>query len=357
MSMCVYVYLCLFLLALYFLFFVFISFNLLLVPSCVFLLSQVLFAFGPSLLSYLFWGFPSSPPSFLPPYSSFLFILPPRSVFVSCVCLPISSFHAPLFSLLLLFLSSFWLPLLPSSPLPSSVPLLPSSVLSCFSFPLLCSFCLIFSSFSYPSVFSLSLLLLFLLLIDPSLFPPLSPVSSFLSVVNLSTLPSPSFSFILSVSLLFSPLGFLYLSVISCSFFRFACFSVIEPYGLVFLFLYLCCFYILPVCHSVFLSFSFSLPVSPSTSLPLQFVFNRRVYYRFVCRLLVVRFLWSLPAPPPPPPLPPLVAFEIFVFLSSPPVSLRFISSFSFSFLASCCCLGSLSLSLSLLLVSFLPPW
>ena len=105
--------------------------------------------------------------------------------------------------------------------------------------------------------------------------------------------------------------------------------------------------YILTVCHSVFLSLSFSLPVSPSTSLPLRFVFTRCVYYQFVCRLLAVRFLWSLPAPAPPP-HPPLVAFDIFVFLSSPPVSLRFISSFPFSFLASCCCLGSLSLSLSL---------
>ena len=83
---CVYMYICLFLLASYFLFFVFISFILLL-PSCVFILPRVSFAFGPSLLYYLFWGFPSSSPSFLSPYSSFFPFLSSSSLCLHFLCL------------------------------------------------------------------------------------------------------------------------------------------------------------------------------------------------------------------------------------------------------------------------------
>ena len=111
---------------------------------------------------------------------------------------------------------------------------------------------------------------------------------------------------------------------------------------------YLCCFYILTVYHSVFLSLSFSLPVSPFTSLPLRFVFIRRVYYRFVCRLLAVRFLWSLPAPTSPPfPFLRLLPLTSSSFFSSglPPIhflvsflllSLLLLPWFSLSFSFSC---------------------
>ena len=143
--------------------------------------------------------------------------------------------------------------------------------------------------------------------------------SSYFSTFSYPTV----FSF--SLALLFSPLGFLSLLVLSCSFccFPFACFSVLEPYGLVFLFfLYLCCFYVLTVCHSVFLSLSFSLPVSPSTSLPLQLVFIRRLYSCAV-RLSSADGSLSLVSL-----CSPSSAYCLCdLHLSSAPVSLRFLST------------------------------
>ena len=118
----IYLGMCLCLLASYFLFFVFISFILLLVPSCVFLLFQVSFAFGPSLLAYLFWGFSSSSPSFLSPYSSFFHFHSSSSLCLRFLCL----------SSCFIVSCSF---------------LLPPAALSCFSFPLFSSLCLVFSSF------------------------------------------------------------------------------------------------------------------------------------------------------------------------------------------------------------------
>ena len=84
------------------------------------------FAFGHFIFSYLLCGFPSlSVSTFLSPSSSFSFSLfPPHSVFVSCVCLPLPSFLALLFSpscysFFLSFGYHYYYP-----PLPSSVPLI-----------------------------------------------------------------------------------------------------------------------------------------------------------------------------------------------------------------------------------------
>ena len=97
------------------------------------------------------------------------------------------------------------------------------------------------------------------------------------------------------------------------------------------------------------------LSASPFLS-PLPLLFLYSLYSSAVCfpgssSVVCWRYAFSGLSllPPPPPPLPPLIAFAIFVFISSAPVSLRFLSSFPFYFLASCCCLGSLSLSFSCL--------
>ena len=357
----------------------FISFIWLL-PSCVFLLSQVSFAFGPSLLSYLFRCFSSSSPSilhlllfFLLILLSLLFILPPRSVVVSCVYLPISSFHATFFSLLLLFPSIFL-------HLGYHYYFLPPSLL-CFSSSFFDFLLLFFSSFAFSTLYSLPLSLLFLILLfslclyfSSSFF--LWILHYFLSsffllyrqflhfflwsfyrlflrlTFSLSPLPPLFFSY---SSL--STLGFLSLSVLSCSFFRFPFF---------FFFFFFCLFLCSRAIWSRFL-FSFSifvvsiflrsvirfsyLSASPFLSrLPLLFLYS--LYSSAVCiissSVVCWRFVFSGLSllRPPPPPLPPLVAFEISsLFFSSglPPV--HFFVSF---LLPSLLLLPVFSLSLSL---------
>ena len=191
----------------------------------------------------------------------------------------------PCFSLLLLFLSSLRLPLLPPPPFPSSVPLLPSSVFSCFSSlslfsPLFVFYCFLlclffssssFLSSSYSTVFSF---------VSSSL--PSSSVffASFFSSAIASFFLSfwchfiaffLAYLFILLHSLFLcsslSSFGFLFpLSVISCSFFHFpfACFTVLELGNLAFRF-FLSLLLSLFVRSVIRFPFSrlFSLPVSP----------------------------------------------------------------------------------------------
>ena len=230
-------------------------------------------------------GFPSlSVSSFLPPSSS---SFPFHLFLLALSSFPVFVFLLPrFFSLLLLILSFFWLPRLPfpptllcSSPsffsfllllfLPSFLPLFSPIVRSYYFLLLLCLFSSSFFFWFFSYFFSSS-------------FPPLSPVSSFPSVIisclflrlaYSSSLTPPPFIFLFLFS--FS-LGLVSLSVISCSFFRFpfACFCVLELCGLVFRFFLLpfsffifACFYVLPVCQSFFVSLGFSLPFSPSASL------------------------------------------------------------------------------------------
>ena len=315
-------------------------------------------------------------------FSSFVFFLsvsslPPRSVFVFCVRLPLASFLSLLSSLSCysFFLSFFRLPRLPFPPtLLCSSPSFFGFLLFFFSlFPLSTFFSspsflfflflpsfllpLFFFLFSLllsgPTIFSSSFFFWFFSYFFSSSFPPLSPVSSFPSVLIsclfLSLAYSSSFTppFFLFLSL-FS-LGLVSLSVIICSFFRFPfasfCVLVFRFFLLPFSFCIFACFYVLPVCQSFFVSLGFSLPFSPSASLLQQLVFLRGS--SVVCWWFAfsgISLLTILPNP-----LPPLVAFAIFVFLSSAPVSLRFLSSFPFRFLASCCCIGYLSFSFSCL--------
>ena len=138
----------------------------------------------------------------------------------------------PFFSLLLLVLSFGCHVSL--SPLPSSVPLLPSSVFFCFSSPLFLLFLPFLLPLFSPIVrsyyfllclfFSSSFFFWFFSYFFPLSFPPLSPVSSFPSVIIsclfLSLAYSSSFTpFFSSSSLFFFSLGLVSLSVISCSFF------------------------------------------------------------------------------------------------------------------------------------------
>ena len=133
-------------------------------------------------------------------FLSFSF-LPPRSVFVYCVRLPLASFAALLSSP---SCCSFFLPFgchfyLPSPPYPSlflSFLLQFSLALLLFSFSLSSFSSLpLFSPISYPTVFRLclffspSFFFWFFGYFFSSSFPPLSPVSSFPSVVILSPLP------------------------------------------------------------------------------------------------------------------------------------------------------------------------
>ena len=276
---------------------------------------SISFAFGPFLLSCLLCGFHSASVSSLlspSPSSSFPFLF---------FLLALSSF--PMFIFLLpRFLLSFLLPPAlpffplaaptPSPPPPSSVPLIPSSVFSCFSallfpssfsslplfshlFVFYCFLvCLFFSSSflssSYSTVFSFvssfplpsssgSLLLSFLRLFLSYLqFLPFLLLSLYRLFLSLTFLP-PSLPFLLLFSLFLWV--FVSLSVISCSFFRFpfACFCVLELGNLVFRFFLALCFCLCSYGLSfVFLSLAFLPSCLPSTSLPLQLVFLRRLY-------------------------------------------------------------------------------
>ena len=279
--------------------FVFLSFVLLLVPSCVFLLSPNSFAFGPfsfpvsfvvSLL-HLFLLSPSSSSSF--PFHFFLLALSSFPVFV---------FLFPRFMLLsspsCCSFSFFRLLLLPSSPLPSSVTLILSSVFSCFSSLLFILFLPSFLPFLFSLLFSgpaifffvssplpsysgssvISFLRLFLLYRQFLPFLLLSFNCLFLSLAFSSSFTS------FSLALLFLFLGFVSLSVFRCSFlhFPFACFCVLELYGLVFRFFLLlfsfsifACFSVLTVSHSF-------LWASPFLS-PLLLLFICSLYSSSVC--------------------------------------------------------------------------
>ena len=369
--MCVCVCICISLCFVFSLFSFLSRFVLLLVPSCVFLLSPISFAFSPFLLSCLLCGFPSlSVSSFLSPSSSssfpFHFFLLALSLFPVFVYL-LLSFLLPPAALFLSFGCHYSLP-----PLPSSVPLIPSLVFSCFSsllfilflpsFLLFLFFSLLFSG---PTVFSfvsssplpsssgssvISFLRLFLLYRQFLPFLLLSFYCLFLSLAYSSSFTP------FSLALLSLSLGFVSLSVFSCSFFHFpfACFCVLELCGLVFRFFLLlfsfsifACFYVLTVCHSFFVSLGFSLPFSHSASFRLQLIFLRRLYSSAV-RLssgggsLSLVSTCSLSSPTPS-----SACCLCDLRLSSAPVSLRFLSSFPFRFLASCCCTGCLSLSFS----------
>ena len=338
-----------------------LCFVFLLVPSCVFLLFPFSFAFGPFLLpvsfvvSLLCFFFSSSVFFFLSVSS-----LPPRSVFVSCVRLPLASFLALLSSP---SCSSFFLSFLLSvatSPFPPYPPLFLSFLLQ-FSFAFLL-FLLFLPSFLLP-LFSccpvlllspLSLLLLFLLFLVLQLFL-FFVFSSFIACFFLSfCYPSSSVNPPLFCLFFFSfSLGFVSLSVIRCSFFRFLFCLLLSSRALrssnSFLSLSLLAsifFGLSSFCH-----FSWLLP----SFLPSRFSSSAAcIPPRFVCRLLAVRFRWYLPAhhpPSPPSSVCCLCDLRLSFFCSGlPPLAFLVFLPIPSILLLPC-------LSFFLILVSFLLPW
>ena len=230
--------------------------------------------------------------------------------FSICLCVDVLSFSCSTFSCLLLL---FLLVATPPSP-PSSVPLLPFLVSSCF--PSL----LIFLPSSLPLFLSSSPVLLFF----PFLFLLLLVLRLFLFSVFSSSITGFFLSFsshFLASSLgppfllLFSFFGFSFPFGLSLFFFRFpfVCFFVLGLFGLIFrfflllsFFLYLCLFLCSSGLSFVF-RFSRLLPFFLlfrfSSFTACSFIFSALfcIPPRFSCRLLAVRFLWCLPSTPPSP--------------------------------------------------------
>ena len=256
-------------------------------------LSPFSFAFCPFLLSCFLCGFPSSSVSsfLLPP--SFSSSFPFHFFFLALSSFPIFVFLFPalLSSPFSCSFSSFGCP---CSPLPSSVPLLPSSVFSCFSSLPLSSTLLssIFFSSSFFASWVISFLYLFLLYQQFLQFLLFSFSSLFLSLAC-SFFFGP-FSRALLLSFL---LGFVSLSVFRYSFFRFPLFvSVISFFvSICFSFLSLTCLFLCSCGLSFVFRFSLLLPYFLLCRLHSSAVC---IPPRFGYLLLAVRFGWVLPASP-----------------------------------------------------------